>query len=1097
MVKSYNKCSIDDKHKDNIININSSNIQLNYIGSPNNEDNRVIPLIKLDHIRTTLDDTTAQYEIDEKYDNNRHRINSSNGDPLDIEIQLFANDIDLLNGKLDGGNSIDTKFGLFTINIDIPDENIPIVNGEKVKLWIATWMYDKYPDTRPEQGYIIGDELNQPSLTWVEYNKGFQNNKISWNDIVDQDDEMFKEIPTEPNKYYGIIENEGINTLWFKRNSITNPLYPDETQWQGYINPLVIFLTYGENINEANENYLYGCSNIIKIQLRTERCLEGWSGFPNCDTQCCRSETFPQCIINDDNIINIRDSELREFESQNENENICRVKIGKEVKVKYSGIPGLDLNSLLTIDISKYAEYINSGNPSEFVGQGHVKDIQIHSIIDGRIFIQSASQPSDYSCDKVSLIVNGQDRPCENGEGNFFYSLLASSINGRSSDGAPRPGLSPDLFNDYGISIQPPIYDPDQEIVDVMKFDRNKCANEFCDDKEGEYIEEKISYTCFDDLSENNRFTEVPDAESYCNLEVTAGVDLSLADAALMQSGAANLIQSYNNCNYDKKIKTGIDTEGGECIERRCPKGKFGKNCDNNCCAGICVWPEKYNNPLLGENKTYKEWCQDKKIDPIIPPQRCGCSFDPNELTLNATSPPDYKLEGNYQICTNSSQCQTLPEQENGWTDIAVNINNRNWADSDKAKDTVKEWGRYQKFGAVLNDGEPQKQESGDWGCGRAQSFKEDGSQPKDNDETIFLGCEPVWAQDSDECQYYPNAENNGNGGQNEGLDDDNEIIKSEVCSQCLAGWYGPECNMKCCGGLCSKTLNEKDCAEQSRESNELCEFYPSMNMCLSSCQGDTREDCVTTRGCRWGTDYEEGLKTSPTGDPKDGDIGPYCLNNECVCPNGTPAKGLQCPAHNSESCTSCEKGYQKTWGVDIMSDYFVCRPTTGITNLLQWYLGLIEWDNIQSDFFDSEGINLIIRTGVFISILISSGFTLAIFMMLMIGATPAALVLVGLAIPIGLMVVAALALYYLPLLFNNYIWAIIPKISIPFTPISIGGGKRIETAFLLFKAPYFIVFPILCVIVLIGVMLNISPQMIELFKETMESVKKWMAENE
>ena len=988
MVKSYNKCSIDDKHKDNIININSSNIQLNYIGSPNNEDDRVIPLIKLDHIRTTLDDTTAQYEIDEKYDNNRNRINTSNGDPLDIEIQLFANDIDLLNGKLDGGNSIDTKFGLFTINIDIPNENIPIVNGEKVKLWIATWMYDKYPDARPEQGYIIGDEINQPSLTWVEYNKGFQNNKISWNDIVDQDDEMFKEIPTEPNKYYGIIENEGINTLWFKRNSITNPLYPDETQWQGYINPLVIFLTYGENINEANENYLYGCSNIIKIQLRTERCLEGWSGFPNCDTQCCRSETFSQCIIGDDNIINIRDSELREFESQNKDKNICRVKIGEEEK--FTGIPGLDENSLSPID------------------------------------------------------------------------------------------------------------EPDKEIVDVMKFDRNKCAQEFCEYKTGEYIPEKISYTCFDDLSENNRFSEVPDAESYCNLEVTAGVDLSLADAALMQSGAANLIQSYNNCNYDKKIKTGIDTEGGECIERRCPKGKFGKNCDNNCCAGICVWPEKYNNPLLGEYKTYKEWCEDKKIDPIIPPQRCGCSFDPNELTLNTTSPPDYRLEGNYQICTNSSQCQTLPEQENGWTDIAVNINNRNWADSDKAKETVEEWGRYQEFGSVIDSkGVPQKQESGDWGCGKAQSLTEDGNSFKGSEETIFLGCEPVWAQDSDECQYYPNAENNGNGGQNEGLDDDNEIIKSEVCSQCLAGWYGPECNMKCCGGLCSKTLDEKDCAEQSRESDELCEFYPSMNMCLSSCQGDTREDCVTTRGCRWGTDYEEGLKTSPTGDPSDGDIGPYCLNNECVCPNGTPAKGLQCPAHNSESCTSCEKGYQKTWGVGIMSDYFVCRPTTGITNLLQWYLGLIEWENIQSDFFDSEGINLIIRTGVFISILISSGFSLAIFMMLMIGATPAALVLLGLAIPISLMVLAALVLYYLPLLFNNYIWAIIPKISIPFTPISIGGGKRIETAFLLFKAPYFIVFPILCVIVLIGVMLNISPQMIELFKETMESVKKLMAKNE
>ena len=24
---------------------------------------------------------------------------------------------------------------------------------------------------------------------------------------------------------------------------------------------------------------------------------------------------------------------------------------------------------------------------------------------------------------------------------------------------------------------------------------------------------------------------------------------------------------------------------------------------------GICVWPEKYNNPLLGEYQTYKEWC--------------------------------------------------------------------------------------------------------------------------------------------------------------------------------------------------------------------------------------------------------------------------------------------------------------------------------------------------------------------------------------------------------------------------------------------------------------------------------------------------------
>ena len=64
MVKSYNKCTIDNKNKDNIINLNPSNIQLNYIGSPYDTDNnRTIPLIKLDNIRTTLDDTTDQYEL--------------------------------------------------------------------------------------------------------------------------------------------------------------------------------------------------------------------------------------------------------------------------------------------------------------------------------------------------------------------------------------------------------------------------------------------------------------------------------------------------------------------------------------------------------------------------------------------------------------------------------------------------------------------------------------------------------------------------------------------------------------------------------------------------------------------------------------------------------------------------------------------------------------------------------------------------------------------------------------------------------------------------------------------------------------------------
>ena len=978
MVKSYNKCTIDNKNKDNIINLNPSNIQLNYIGSPYDTDNnRTIPLIKLDNIRTTLDDTTDQYELnelDDPYYNKRQRNITSKGDDLDIDIQLFANDVNLLDGKLEGGNNIDTKYGLFAINIDIPEENIPIDENtnEPIKIWIAPWMYDKYPDTRPEQGYITtaGDEDNNitspSSLTWLEFNRGFSNN-INWDDIAPNNetivDEMFSEIPNEEKKYYGIIneinESDELHTLWFKRNSVVNPLYANETQWQGYINPLVIFLTYGRDIDEANRNYLYGCSNIIKIQLRTERCLEGWSGFPNCDTQCCRSETFPQCKI-DNEIINIRDYQLREYESQEDvpilGEGVipkCRIKIGEE----------------------------------------------------------------------------------------------------KGTEG----------------------------IIDITKFDRNKCAEALCDEKGGEYIPEKISYTCFDDLSENNRFSEIPDAESYCNLEVTAGIDLSLSDAALMQSGAANLIQSYNNCNYDKKIKTGIDTDGGECIERRCPKGKFGKNCDNNCCAGVCVWPEKYNNPLLGEYQTYKEWCSDKRIDPIIPPQRCGCSFDPNELTLRGSPPPDYKIEGNeYEICTNSSQCNTLKDQEKAWTDIAVNINNRNWADSSDAKDTVEKWGRMQSIDAIGNN-----IESGDWGCGKAQRYDDnDGyGDPPLNPEKVYLGCEPVWAADSDKCQYYPNAENNGNGGLSEGINETGDIIKNEVCSQCLEGWYGPECNMKCCGGLCGKTLDEKSCAQQSSESNELCDFYPSINMCLSSCQGETREECVSSRGCRWGTDEEEGLKTSPTGNPLDGNIGPYCLNNECSCMNGTAAKGLQCPMHDSEACTSCDRGYEKSWGRGIMSDYYVCKPATGITNLLEWYLNLIRWDEIYEDFLSSGKVGPV-RIVVFLGVIISSICSLIVFIVLMSIATAGVKALMMAAtgsITISILLIVSFTFYYVPLLFNNYIWSIIPNISIPFTPYSIGGGTKISTAFLLFRAPYLLFLPILCGIVLIVIIFTLLSSSIKI----------------
>ena len=1108
MVETYNNCSIDNKNKDNIINLSQNNIKLNYIGSPYDEENeREIPIIKLEDIRTTLDDTTSQYNME------RQRNITSEGNPLDIDIQLFTNNNELFDGILDGGNSIDTKYGIFTVNIEIPDINIPIDSdtGKKVKLWIAPWMYDKYPDTRPEQGYITteGDNNNiesPSSLTWLEFNKGFDNT-LNRTDIIDNDHMMFDEkapIINSDNsgKYYGIFNNNNIHTLWFKRNAITNPLYSDESQWQGYINPLVIFLTYGRDIDEANRNYLYGCSNIIKIQLRTERCLEGWSGFPDCNTQCCRSETFPQCKITEDNIINIRDYELREFSENDENGRVegCFVEIGKECSTNKDAGELIDIKigDSIMVDLEilwnyYYADYEIISNM-----KGKMNNIIVSEITSTNKYIfnfdnincqnyklydnNGELMPVSSCKDSALLFVSGIGNLGLNKQNILSKSNLGSTINELIDLNVKLDNIGLDCNGGLG------------NIIPIKKFDRNTCAKLYCEEKSGEFIPEKISYTCFEDLTENNRFSEVSDAESYCNLEVTAGVDLSLADAGLMQSGAANLIQSYNNCNYDSSIKTGLNSEKGECIERRCPKGKFGKNCDNNCCGGVCVWPEKYNNPLLGEYKTYKEWCTDKKIDPIIPPQRCGCSFDPNELTLEGTSPPEFPVNvGSYQICTNSSQCNTLPEQERVWTDIAVNINNRNWADSDEAREDVKNWGRMQKEGAVESS-----PASGDWGCGKAQVYvdgsdgsEEFGSGEDDmynkkfsSDETIFLGCEPVWAPDSNKCQYYPNAENSGNGGTSEGLDEKGNIIKTEVCTQCLEGWYGPECNMKCCGGLCSKTVDEKDCAEQSRDSNELCDFYPSINMCLSSCQGENREDCVSTRGCRWGTDYEEGLKTSPTGDPNDGDIGPFCLNNECTCLNGTPAKGLQCPMHNSESCTSCDKGYGKVYGRgEEMSNYFICRPN-GLTNLLDWYLGLIEWDKIQTDFFSEDRVGPI-RVGIFSSIVVSSISSIIIFVLLFklvkdLEYFQPFSFFISCIIILILMVICFCA-YYGPLVFYNDIWIKIPKIPIP-GPFSIGGGVRIETGFLLFRSLYFVMIPILSAIILIMVLLVIVSQLLNIF---------------
>lgn len=1059
----YNICSSDNKNN-KFKNINTSYLKLKYIGSPYDNNIREIPLIEIE------DNTNTIYNNSINYNTNRQRLKAVDGSKIDF--QLFSNNEDIISGILDGGNSIDTKYGIFSININIPEDEIPYDENGKLDVWISSWMYDNFPDNRPDQGYLNEDgNLNPSSLKWSKLDIN-NNDNIEWNDISDKNNEMFSEKPNSEKKYYGIINN----TVWFKRNSIQNPLYPNEYQWEGYINPIIIFLSYGRNIDEANRNYLYGCSNIIKIQLRLERCLEGWTGYPNCTNQCCRSETFPQCKLDNGEIKNIRDHELREFgESGEEGSEECYIKIGEECSSEKQLID-IEIGDSVKVDMEKLWNYYYKGDYEDISTiKGIMNNIIVSEITSTNKYIFNFD---NINCENIKIYdINGEIIPDPECIVSSFASGFSPNGLNKMKLGLPSVpnGSSMNELIDLNIKIDNIICNGGTgDIIPVNKFDRNSCAKSYCNNLNNmvEYIPEKIEYTCFEDLSDNNRYSEVSNAENYCNLAVTAGVDLSLADASLQQSGAADLIQSYNNCNYDPDIKTGKDDNGGECIERRCPKGKFGKDCDNNCCSGICVWPDKYNNPLLGEYKNYKEWCSNKTLDPIIPPQRCGCKFDPNELTLDSGSAPNYSVNvGDYQICTNSSQCVTNNEQERVWKDIAININNRNWADSDKAKNDVEEWGRMQPYGTT---GPEDPQSVGDWGCGKAQYMDQDIYNStgliEEKDGTKFLGCEPVWALDTNKCQYYPNSEYTGNGGTSEGYNEENEIKEGEICSQCLEGWYGPECNMKCCGGLCTKTLDEKSCAEQALESDELCEYFPELNMCLSTCQGDTREDCVSTRGCRWGVDYSEGYKTSPTGNPEDGNIGPYCLNNECTCENGVPANGIRCPMHNTESCISCDKGYKKQYGRPPMEDFFICKKQYGITDIIKWYLSLIKWNEIQADFFSKNKIGPV-RIAVFICVIISSILSILILMLLIgVGNSQSPQLIITSGFTFFLFVALCFLLYYVPVLFNNYIWANIPSISIPFTPFSIGGGTKINTAFLLFRSPYFIVLPITLFIVVFNI---------------------------
>ena len=49
----------------------------------------------------------------------------------------------------------------------------------------------------------------------------------------------------------------------------------------GVVKTFVMYLIYGSTLEEAKNNYNYGCQKTILINVNQDNCLKGWTGLPN------------------------------------------------------------------------------------------------------------------------------------------------------------------------------------------------------------------------------------------------------------------------------------------------------------------------------------------------------------------------------------------------------------------------------------------------------------------------------------------------------------------------------------------------------------------------------------------------------------------------------------------------------------------------------------------------------------------------------------------------------------------------------------------------------------------------------------------------
>jgi hypothetical protein len=157
---------------------------------------------------------------------------------------------------------------------------------EKVFSWVEAGEYDN------SNGSIFSETLAMidSGLVWdqrsssVDINRNvICNNKDECPDNYSEDLGCTKESVGEPPVDGGEPDTETVIDLEPCLNKLDFSDLNTRLK-NGNVKTFVMFLIYGETIEEAENNFDYGCQTTIHIIVKSDRCLKGWTGLPDSTT---------------------------------------------------------------------------------------------------------------------------------------------------------------------------------------------------------------------------------------------------------------------------------------------------------------------------------------------------------------------------------------------------------------------------------------------------------------------------------------------------------------------------------------------------------------------------------------------------------------------------------------------------------------------------------------------------------------------------------------------------------------------------------------------------------------------------------------------